>query len=278
MTKKRQEHAAWVSCDMCHLFGVQVPRVTCQREAHGVPRKALMDSMVMSGHRQWSSGCRQLLAPLSADPTHQWPGCTQALMCKLDSRASSSTWKHCQGVEERDPARTPDSSMRTAVLLPLVTATPLPPTMPTTSWLLCKVPLIPQQLSNPLCCKGGGITPPWWWRPKWRPLARSGKTGRGSGGKSGSCCPRKTPTRCLKLWCDPRVGTPSVLFVLSLLHLSNAVLLFTCAAAAFRTPFHPRTTMSHSVQILRHCLYAHKNTSKSFLNFLGTSPALFSSS
>nr|XP_040048263.1 rho GTPase-activating protein 6-like isoform X2 [Gasterosteus aculeatus aculeatus] len=43
-------------------------------------------------------------------------------------------------------------------------------------------------------------------RAKWRPRARSGRTGRGTGGRSGSCCPRRVPTRCQRRWCDLRLA------------------------------------------------------------------------
>lgn len=243
-----------------HLFGVQVLRVTCQREARGARRKALM---VMAGHRRRSSGHRQLLAPLSVDPTHQWPGCAQVLTCKLDSRVSSSTLNACPGLLETDPAWTPDSSLGTAVPLPPETATPLRPTMPTTGWPFHKVLLILQQLSSPLCSKGGGITLPPWRRPKLRSMARSGRTGRGSGGKSGSCCPQKTLTRCPKLWCDPR--TRNLCFdrpLTSPASEQHGVVVYVRSCCFLQT-FHPRTTNSHFIMDVKPLLVCpkKKNTS-----------------
>lgn len=239
--KKYRNLLLRVSRDVCCLFAVQVPRVICRRKARGARRKALT---VMAGHRQRSSGHRHLLAPLTVDPTHQWPGCAQVLTCKSDSHACSSTLNPCPELLETDPARTPDSSLGTAVPLPSATATPLRPTMPTTGSPFHKVPLIPQQLSSSLCSKGGRITPPPRRRPKLLRMAQSGRTGKGSGGKSGSCCPQKTLTRCPKLWCDPHPKNLSVSFVLSLLpHLEQHGVVY-MRSCFFSQTFHPRTTNS----------------------------------
>lgn len=91
----------------------------------------------------------------------------------------------------------------TVALLRLTTPALLPPITPSIDWL---VHLSPHRLRGPICRRGdrlqGRVTRPRQQRPKWFHRVQSGRTGRGTGGRSGNCCPRTMLTHCLKRWCD----------------------------------------------------------------------------
>lgn len=267
---------------------------TCQREAPAAHRKVSMDSTVTAGSRRRCNALRLLLAPPSVDRILPSPECAPAL-----NHASSSTptlLRHHTSTASRASIEWVDTdlthpldlkALRTLVMvapLCLTTAASHPLITPTIDWLVRKVHLSSPRLSGPLCstqvqCR---VTRPQQQRTKWCRRAQSGRTGRGTGGRSGSCCPRTMPTHCRKRWCDLRPWTPGdsallanqwhdqtpmtitpypflhFIFYLSLpfihssmdfilssvlfLHPSAMALLFTCAAAALYELVHPRAT------------------------------------
>lgn len=205
------------------MFCFQVPKVTCQREAPAAHRKVWTDSMETVGNRQHSSEVRQQLASASTGPTPRSPGFAQALMCKVDNACSSTSSppdchistarKDSTERVEMDLTKTPGLKVvqTLAIAAQQCSMTFLHLITPTIDWLFRKVHHSLQGLSSLLCSMGGKaqhrVTLPLRRRPKWYRTAQSGRTGRGSGGKSGNCCPRTMLTHCLRLWCDPKTRT-----------------------------------------------------------------------
>lgn len=177
---------------------------TCQREAPAAHRK------VSTGPSVTADSGRCPASQSAADPTPLSPECVPALIQGREDRACSWTstplWHHTS-TAHRAFSKLVDLDLTwtlvMVVLLCLTTPDLLPRTTPIIDWLVRKVHLSPCRLSGP---NTGGwlqrrVTPPRQML-EWLHRAQSGRTGRGTGGRSGSCCPRTMLTHCLRRWCD----------------------------------------------------------------------------
>lgn len=212
--------------------------------------------MATAGSRRCPNGLRR--PPASAGPTRRSPGCAPAPARSRRRRPPTARGATVERADTRR-ARPPDLTAGRATVAPRrsTTAAARPLTAPTIGWRVRRV-----RRRRPLRSPAGRVTRRRRQRAKWRRRARSGGTGRGTGGRSGSCCPRTTPTLCLRRWCDLRdsdgfdqtqvLPAPPINPWPDVIPSTNpppcfacisALLLFTCAAAALYGLVHPRATI-----------------------------------